>query len=120
MKNYKQSLGILGEIYACNYLMKKGVEILERRWHFKNKEIDIIARIDKTLIIVEVKTRNINKSENFNEIISDNKIKFLTSATEYYLSKFPYYENVRFDVIIVNIGKNKHEINHIENAFNPY
>ena len=49
-------LGLLGENIAAKRLASKGYEILERQWHCKHKEIDIIARKDNILAIVEVKT----------------------------------------------------------------
>lgn len=121
MKNYKQLLGKLGEEVACDFLIKRGIEIIERRWHFRNKEIDIIARKNKTLIFVEVKTRVATRVEDINELISERKIKFLTEAAEQYFEKFPVYENIRFDVILIIIDKNNNfKISYIENAFNPY
>jgi putative endonuclease len=42
---------------ALNYLQKKGFRLWEKNWRLKKGEIDIIGRIDDTLIIVEVKTR---------------------------------------------------------------
>jgi len=50
-------LGRFGEKRALNYLKKKGFYLWERNWRLKKGEIDIIGRIDDTLIIVEVKTR---------------------------------------------------------------
>ena len=50
-------LGKLGEELAVNYLTGKGYEILERNWRNIHKEIDIIAKDGKFLVIVEVKTR---------------------------------------------------------------
>ena len=49
-------LGKWGEEYAANYLEKKGYELLERNWFFNKAELDIIARKDDQLVVVEVKT----------------------------------------------------------------
>lgn len=50
-------LGRFGEITALKYLKKKGFFQWERNWRLKRGEIDIVGRIDDTLVIVEVKTR---------------------------------------------------------------
>jgi len=55
MKN--SEIGKIGENRACEFLIKKGYEILERNYWRKFGEIDIIARApDQTLIFIEVKT----------------------------------------------------------------
>ena len=49
--------GRLGEELAVRYLMGKGYKILERNWRTIHKEIDILAKDGKDLVVVEVKTR---------------------------------------------------------------
>ncbi|MBD5402048.1 YraN family protein [bacterium] len=58
-----RDFGNRGEDIACEYLIKNGYEIIERNKHFSRAcEIDIIAKIKKKIVFVEVKTR---KTENF-------------------------------------------------------
>ena len=49
--------GIAGEEIAVEFLLKKGYHILEKNWRHQHLEIDIIASIDNTLVVVEVKLR---------------------------------------------------------------
>lgn len=49
--------GNIGEELAEKYLRSLGYEILEKNWRYGKNEIDIIARDDRFLVIVEVKTR---------------------------------------------------------------
>ena len=51
-------LGKLGETLAANFLQANGYTIVERNWRVNRIEIDLIARLDDTLIFVEVKTRS--------------------------------------------------------------
>ena len=51
-------LGKQGEEQAVDFLQKNGYEILETNWIFQKAEIDIIARKEDTLAIIEVKTRS--------------------------------------------------------------
>jgi putative endonuclease len=54
----RQMLGKLGEDLACAELVRLGYEILARRYRTRYGEIDIVARDDGTIVIVEVKTRD--------------------------------------------------------------
>ena len=51
-------LGKLGEELAVSYLQKNGYIIMDTNWTFQKAEIDIIAKKENTLAIVEVKTRS--------------------------------------------------------------
>lgn len=77
-------LGILGENIAAKRIASEGYEILERQWHCKHKEIDIIARKGNVLAIVEVKTRSSEQFGNTSDFITDEKMNFLISASEIY------------------------------------
>ena len=110
-------LGNEGEQMAASYLIKKGYKILEQNWHYKHKEIDIIATQDDTLIIAEVKTRSTEEWEHPAEAITNSKIKFLVDATEAYIEERDIDKEVRFDVISVIPKGTKWKIEHIEEAF---
>ena len=57
MKSRKE-VGEWGEMHACNWLRRQGVEILHRNWRSGHKEIDFIGRSGDELIFVEVKCRS--------------------------------------------------------------
>ena len=59
MKNAasKRQTGNAGEDAVCAYLEGQGAEILCRNFTVRGGEIDILARLDGLLLIVEVKTR---------------------------------------------------------------
>ena len=50
-------MGNYGETLACEHLEKNGYLVLERNFHSRHGEIDIIARKDEYLVFIEVKTR---------------------------------------------------------------
>lgn len=54
----RKRLGITGEDHACSYLQKLGYKIIDRNVRFKFGEIDIVARDEKHICFVEVKTRS--------------------------------------------------------------
>jgi putative endonuclease len=113
-------LGKKGEDIACEFLLKKGLQIKDRNWRYKNGEIDIIATEGKELVIVEVKTRSAAIFEEPRDSISDKKIRFLVNAAEEYILETDYYGETRFDVISIKwFGEGKCEIEHITDAFYP-
>lgn len=54
-----QQLGALGETIAAQYLEAQGYRVLTRNWRDGARgEIDIVALDERTVVAVEVKTRN--------------------------------------------------------------
>ena len=112
--------GKQGEEIAVNYLIEKGYEILERNWRNRHKEIDIIAKDGKELVIVEVKTR---KSNNYGEpdlAVNKQKQRLLISAANAYIFRNNLDINTRFDIISIVFNNEKPVIDHIEDAFLPH
>lgn len=113
------TLGIEGENLAAKYLIDHGYQILHRNWRYKHKEIDIIALIDNTLVVVEVKSRTDNYWGNPEEFVTKQKQAFLTAAAEAYITSTDFDGDCRFDVIAVLFHDRKTDIQHIVNAFYP-
>ena len=114
---YHNELGKLGEQLATNLLLEKGYEILERNFTFQKAEIDIIAKKENELVIVEVKTRNSAYFGDPQEFVSDSKIKLLVKAANEYVISNNLDVEVRFDIISVIKNKHVEQIEHFENAF---
>lgn len=112
-------LGILGEDIATKRLVSEGYQILERQWRYKHKEIDIIAKKDRILAIVEVKTRSSEQYGNASDFITSNKIKFLTTAAEAYVRHSGLNCEIRFDEIAIFVIGDEYKVEHIENVFIP-
>lgn len=109
--------GELGENIALEYLTKKGYKVLDKNWRYLKAEVDIIAQKEKTLVIVEVKTRSSDFFGNPETFVSKAKIKLLIAAANAYVDKKDLDVEVRFDVIAI-VKNNKHtQINHIQEAF---
>jgi len=111
--------GKKGEEIAVNHLQSKGYEILERNWRFSSNEIDIIAKKDDTLIVVEVKTR---KSSVFGEpevFVTRQKQRNLIKAANVYINYNNIEMETRFDIIGIIMSNSKTQIHHIEDAFYP-
>ncbi|MBL4604626.1 MAG: YraN family protein [Flavobacteriaceae bacterium] len=110
-------LGKEGEQLATNYLIEKGYEILEKNWRYLKAEIDIIARKETILAIVEVKTRSTNEFGNPQDFVTEKKIKLLVGAANEYVTRRDLDVEVRFDIIAITKTTSSLEIAHLEDAF---
>ena len=107
-------LGKWGENIAAEYLQKKGYEILERDWKSGHHDLDIIAKDEDTLVIIEVKTRRNRLFGDPEEAIDFRKRQSLQSAINHYVKSQRTNCRVRFDVIsIVGTIGSQPEIDHI-------
>lgn len=113
------TLGDRGEELATAYLAKKGYKILEQKWRYKHKEIDIIAFFESKIVFIEVKTRSSDYWGNPEEFVTKQKQKFLIEAAEKYIFDKDYDMESRFDIIAVVFDHDGPQIEHIEEAFYP-
>jgi putative endonuclease len=107
------------EEIAIEYLKKNGYEILEQNWYNQHRELDIIARKDCVLAIIEVKSLASNYVQEPYQSVNRNKQRLIISATNAYIRKKNINDDVRFDIISIISGRNEPIIEHIENAFYP-
>jgi putative endonuclease len=113
------NLGTIGEDEACGFLKKNGCKILGRNYRTPRGEIDIIARLGKIVLFVEVKTRSKSSSAQPWESVGFRKRKNLKLAAKAYVQEHRSNEDeYRFDVLSIIVNENSHpEIEWIQNAF---
>lgn len=111
------TLGKDGEDMACSFLQKKGYEILERNWRWRNLELDIIAQKDNCLVIVEIRTRSTDIYGKPEESVTDKKIRRIINAAEAYIEEKEIDLSVRFDIISITGHEGEFDIRHLEDAF---
>lgn len=109
--------GKQGENLAINYLKNRGYTILEKNWRYRKAEIDIIAKLQNEIIIIEVKSRSSDYFGNPQEFIDHKKIKLLVEAANHYVILNDLDIEVRFDIVAILRKKGKLDIEHFENAF---
>lgn len=110
-------LGKLGEELAVEYLKKNGYKILNTNWTFQKAEIDIIAQIENTLAIVEVKTRSSLEFGLPQDFVKPKKIQLLVKAVDAYVNQNSLDLNVRFDIIAIYKENKSFAIEHLIDAF---
>ncbi|NNE56369.1 MAG: endonuclease [Flavobacteriales bacterium] len=114
-----KELGLLGENMAVDFLKKKGFDIQDRNWRFGKIEIDIIARLNGTTIIIEVKTReNSHAGEPWEFVTRKKQRRIITAAHEYVIQK-ELEGDTRFDIVSIVYNSKYQRVEHIEEAFFP-
>ena len=94
-------LGEKGEQLAVDFLIKNGYAILERNYRFSKAEVDIIAQIQNTLAVVEVKTRSSIDFGNPQDFVKPKQIQRLVKAVNEYVTINGLDVEVRFDIIAI-------------------
>jgi len=110
-------LGALGEELAVEFLEKNGYEILETNWTFQKAEVDIIAKKDTVLAVIEVKTRSSIEFGLPQDFVKPKKIQLLVKAINEYVISNDLDLEVRFDIIAIQKENKGFLIEHIEDAF---
>lgn len=98
----KQAAYLLGheaETKAAQYLEAQNFRILETRFRTKYGEIDLIARQDDLILIVEVKARS--TLEQAMNAVSRTAMKRIEGASDIWLAEQPDYHllSLRYDLI---------------------
>ncbi len=112
-------LGRLGEDMAVEYLREKGYGVLERNWKLGDLEVDIIARVGETIVLVEVKTRSSDWMQRPEEAVNRRRRDRLCRAANAYVKGKRWNGDVRIDIIALVLNERRKEINHIEDAVHP-
>ena len=105
-----------GEDMATRYLRWHGHRIVDRNYHEKCGEIDIISYEKDLLVFTEVKQRKNADFGRPEEFVTATKQERIRKTAHLYIMRNKYRGNARFDVIEV-LGEKKPEIRHIKNAF---
>lgn len=93
--------GRAGEDYASEWLKEHGYRILERNYHSRFGEIDIIAEDSQYIVFVEVKTRKEGSMVSPVEAVTKSKQKKLILTAQMFLMKRPSALQPRFDIAAV-------------------
>lgn len=111
----KREMGGRYEALAAEYLEKAGYEILEKNYHDRYGEIDLIARDGGYLVFIEVKYRSDRRKGDPAEAVTARKQQHIRHTARYYLYTHRLGEDTacRFDVVSILGG----EIHLIKDAF---
>ena len=92
-------IGKKAEDIACSFLQRNGLDLIERNYHCRFGEIDLIMQDSDTLVFVEVRYRNSAKFGNATESVDAEKRRKLVFTANHYLQNSSFSQATRFDVI---------------------
>lgn len=114
-------LGKKGEDLAVEYLLQNDYEILNRNWIYQKAEIDILAKKDHFLAVIEVKTRSSLDYGSPQDFVKPKKIQLLIKAVNAYINdrEMDFEDNleIRFDIIAIHKTEETFAIEHLTDAF---
>ncbi|MBQ2287337.1 MAG: YraN family protein [Lachnospiraceae bacterium] len=116
MHTNSRDVGKLFENKAEAYLKSKDYVILDKNFHCRYGEIDLIAiSPDQTIVFVEVKSRHSCSYGSAVEAVTAHKCEKIRKTSRFYIyqKKLGWNRKYRYDVIVF---QNEH-MNHIMNAF---
>lgn len=123
MKPYaRHHSGNQGESLACEYLLEKGLVMIEKNYSCKVGEVDLIMRDqdmgEECLVFVEVRFRTGRDHCDAAESITVEKQQRLVAAAKQYLVSIDKYDKIacRFDVIAINNALKTHNIHWYKDA----
>ncbi len=116
----RKEQGNRGEDLAASYLRRQGLTLVQRNYRCRIGELDIIARLDDTLIFVEVRSTTTGYLESPMISVNERKQKKVTDTARWFVQHARLHHlNVRFDVVAVEFGQEKARITWIPDAFRP-
>jgi len=109
--------GNIGEQLAREHLEAEGFAILETNWRRGKHEVDIIAYKEGLIVFAEVKTRSRMDYGEPEEFVMLDKQRAYVRMADKYVIDHHREEEVRFDIIAVEIQGTDYHITHLEDAF---
>lgn len=115
------SKGRLAEDMACQYLQQQGLTLLQKNFHSRFGEIDLVMQHQQTLVFIEVRYRKNSDYGGPAASITQAKQQKIQKTALYFMQKKGHEVNARFDVLAI-CGDNLHKpqqlhIEWIKNAF---
>ncbi len=112
------SKGRSGEDAAVEFLIGKGMKIVDRNFRCPVGEIDIIAMDAASVVFVEVRGRGGSRFGGPEESIGASKRRKIVQTAQWYLKKRGLVDSpARIDVVAIRWRGDEPEINWIVNAF---
>lgn len=118
MTSKRLELGKFGEVLALKKIKLLGYKNIIRNYRCPLGEVDLIAKDGDTLAFIEIKTRKGKSIGYAKEAVNARKKRQLSKvALAYMKSNDCWGVKARFDVVAINIERDKPQIEVIKNAF---
>lgn len=117
---YQKKIGDIGEKIAEDYLVKKGYQVLDRKFITRFGELDLVTLDRDCVVFIEVKTRTSMTFGTPEESITPAKLERLEKAGLLWLQANPSSpDDWRIDAIAILLDSHQQaeEIRHYNNIF---
>ena len=113
-------IGQEGEDIACDFLLSRGHQILERNWRAGHLDLDIISECEDGLHFVEVKARTAPVTTALTDQVNKVKQKRISAAALQYLNKKHLAgREVFFDIVSVWFNHGEAVVRYFPQAWIP-
>ena len=112
--------GQITEQLAENFLIQQGLTLIEKNYHCRQGEVDLIMLEGETYVFIEVKYRKNTSFGGAISAISSSKQKKIKHCVTFYLHQAglnEYNTACRLDVVALEGDINQPHINWLKNAF---
>ena len=117
-KDDRQRLGAEGEAIAIAHLESEGWQILAHRFRMGHVEIDVIARRDRLVAFIEVKTRLTTHFGSPFEAVTWRKRREIGRVAHAWLDRYGREgDTYRFDAVGVTRIRGQWQVEHLPDAF---
>lgn len=113
-------IGSEGEQLACDFLLSRGHQILDRNWRAGHLELDIVSEAPDGLHFVEVKARTAPVTSTLTDQVNPVKQKRISAAALQYLHKNHIQAGeVYFDIVSVLFDGPQTKLRYFPQAWIP-
>ena len=113
-------IGQTGEDVACDFLLSRGHQILDRNWRSGHLELDIVSEAGDGLHFVEVKARTAPVTSTLTDQVNRVKQKRISAAALQYLNKNHLMgREVFFDIVSVTFIGGETVVRYFPQAWIP-
>jgi putative endonuclease len=113
-------IGQNGEEIACDFLLSRGHQILDRNWRSGHLELDIVSEDQEGLHFVEVKARTAPVTSTLTDQVNLIKQKRISAAALQYLNKKHLVgQEVFFDIVSVLFDGQETVVRYFPQAWIP-
>ena len=118
MTKERLDLGRRGETLALKKIKSFGYQCIATNYRCSLGEVDLIAKDGDTIVFIEIKTRKGRSLGYAKEAINERKKRQLSKVALAYLKNNGLLgSKARFDVVAIQVGEGKAEIELVKNAF---
>lgn len=111
----RTALGNAGELIAAQYLHERGFVIVERNWRCRAGEIDIVAKLGRCFVFVEVKTRRSSRFGHPLEAITPTKASRLRALARTWMEAKAAVGSIRIDAVgVLMVDGRVERLDHVE------